>query len=368
MSETFSNVMGQLLAQKGAAATLNYTLDYTPDMGPGEALTNSVWTESTGTLVLSGNAFSNSQVTIVVSGGLAQTWYILENVATGNTGLTHESSIRLYVSDAATLGAGIVTPFPNLPAAIASLRRDRLYSIMTYYMPGGTLDDDYLLQKLVSATSYVQHRLRCFLTPVEMLPNTALASEFAAFDATIPPTPWATEPPYDYDPAMFIGNTWGRTETRQRPLNVVHSMSFVYPAPTSTLFTIPQDWIRIDSKYGVINLLPIQDSMMLPLNAYLLSALGGGRLIPEFLQIRYQAGLTNCARQYPEILDCIKRSAILSIMEDLFVPSNLSQSTSADGLSQSVSMGFKLEDYTKTLDEKIDKIKQSLFGIPMWSV
>lgn len=54
MSETLSNVMGQLLAQKGAAATLNYTLDYTPDMGPGEALTNSVWTESTGTLVLSG--------------------------------------------------------------------------------------------------------------------------------------------------------------------------------------------------------------------------------------------------------------------------------------------------------------------------
>jgi hypothetical protein len=370
MSETLTAVGGELIASKGEAAVLNYTLDYTPDLATGETLTNSTWSTPTvlsGGITLSGSAYTDSAVTIVVSGGTSGQWYVVKNVATGSTGLTHEGSIRLFVSDPTTLGAGIVTPFPSIPGAIASLRRDRLMTMLNTYLPAGTvIDDDYLLQKLVAAQSYLAHRLRVPLVPTEMLPNTVDPSETAALD--VAHTPYALEPAYDYDPAMFIGNTWGRMETRQRPIIDVHSMKFVYPTPTSTLFEIPRPWIRVDKKFGVINLLPIQTSMMLPLNAFILSALGGGRTVPAFIQIRYSAGLTNVSRDYPEILDLILKQTALGIAEDLYLPSSRSESTSADGLSQSTSIGFKIDDYTKLVDEKLSSIKSSLFGIPIWSV
>jgi hypothetical protein len=108
--------------------------------------------------------------------------------------------------------------------------------------------------------------------------------------------------------------------------------------------------------------------MQLPLNAFILSALGGGRIVPEFLDIRYQAGLENAARDYPEILDLIMKQAALGIAEDLYLPSSRSESTSADGLSQSSSIGFKIDDYTNLIDAKVDALKSSLFGIPAWSV
>lgn len=367
MSESLTSIGGGLIAEKNSSAVLNYVIDYTADLGDGEALTGSVWTSASPDITLFGNAFSDTQAMIVVSGGTAGKWYVFKNTSTSSTGLTHSASINLFITDLATLGAGLVTPFPSIPGAIASLRRDRLVSMLNTYLPAGTvLDDDYLLQKLTAATSLISHRLRVFLTPTEMLPNTADPSEAAAFD--LAGTVYAFEPPYDYNPSMFIGNTWGRTETRQRPIISVHSMKFVYPTPTNVLYSIPNDWIRLDKKYGVINLLPIQNSMMMPLNAFILSALGGGRTIPEFLQIRYSAGLTNCGRDYPEVLDLILKQAVLSVAEDLYLPSSRSESTSADGLSQSTSIGFKIDDYSKLIDQKIESIRSSLFGIRSWVI
>jgi hypothetical protein len=366
MSETMLDIAGELTAEKGAQAVLDYAINYT--MEANETLTASTWTESTNTLTLSGSSFTDSQVTTKVGGGTPGQWYVLQNVATGSTGLTHEATIKLYILDGATIGAGVVTPFPSVLSALASMRRDRLFSMVQSYMPGVDIDDSYLLEKLVSATSLLSHRLRVFLTPTEMLPNTAPQSEIDAFANAMPAVPYALEPPYDYSPDLFQGNTFGRTLTRQRPIISLHSMRFTYPTPNNTLFLIPSEWFRVDRKYGVINLLPIQNSAALPLNAFILSALGGGRTVPEFIEIRYKAGLENCARDFPEILDLIKKQAVLGIAEDLYVPSSKSESVSADGLSQSSSIGFKIDDYTSLIDKKVDAVRSFLFGVPAWSV
>jgi hypothetical protein len=366
MSETLTDIAGELIAEKGASATLDYAINYV--MEPGEVLTSSAWTESTSILTLSGSAFTDSQVTIKVAGGVAGQWYVLENVAHGSTGLIHEAAFKLFVSDASTLGEGIVTPFPSIIAALGSIRRDRLFSMAMNYAPGVPIDDSYLLEKLVSATSMISHRLRTFLVPTEMLPNTAQQSEIDAFANAVPPIPYALEPAYDYNPDLFQGNTFGRTLTRQRPIILLHSMRFTYPTPNNTLFNIPPEWFRLDKKYGVINLLPIQNSAALPLNAFILSALGGGRTVPEFIEIRYKAGLENCARDFPEILNLIKTQTVLSVVQDLYLPSSRSESTSADGLSQSTSIGLKLQDYEDIVEKQVDSIRSFLFGIRAWSV
>jgi hypothetical protein len=371
MSESLTNIAGSLIAQKGASAVLNYTLDYAPDLLVGEVLTNSVWTEATGDLTLTQGGYTNTQTTITIAGGTAGRWYVVTNVATGGTGLVHEASINLFIGETALLGTGLFSPFPSIPGALAEIRRDRLTTMLQTYLPAGTvISDDYLLQKLMAAQSYISHRLRVFLVPTQVLPNTATQTEIDLWANPVsgPPMPVYLEPAYDYDPDMFQGNTWGRTLTRQRPIIRVQSMSFVYPTPTSTLFSIPNEWIRLDKKYGVINLLPIQTAMSLPLNAFILSALGGGRIVPEFLEIRYQAGLTNVLQDWPEILDLVRRQAVLGIAQDLFLPSSRNESVSADGLSQSSSIGFAIDSYESMVDKQMDAIKSALFGVQMFSV
>ena len=365
MSESLTSTAGELIAQKGAAAKLTYTLDYTADLGTA-ALTVSTWVDPSGVLTLSGSGYTNTQTSITVAGGIAGNWYVLENTATDSSGQIHTGAFRLFITDVGLVSTTAPTPFPSLLGAVASLRRDRLYSLINTYMPGQSVSDAYLVEKLLAATATISRQLRVFLVPTQMLPNTVDQSEIDTWTAQ--GLAVALEPAYDYDPALFQGNTWGRTLTRQRPIITLQSMAFVYPTPTSVLYQIPTDWFRIDKKYGVINLLPINTSLALPLNAFILSALGGGRTVPEFIQIRYQAGLANCARDYPDILDLIKKQAVVSIYEDLFLPGSLSQSTSADGLSQSQSLGFKIDDYVTMIDKKVETLRQSLFGIRAWSV
>jgi hypothetical protein len=365
-NESLTNIAGELVAQKGAAAKLNYTLDFSSDLEAGASITNSVWTEASGTLTLSDNGLTAGTVTITVAGGSPGSWYLLENVTTDSEGFVHTSSIRLFVNDGATIGTGLNLPFPSIPGALASIRRDRLASLIATYMSGQNIEDAYLLEKLVAATALIQRKLRTHFAPTEMLPNTASQAEIDALTAA--GNTVELEPAYDYDPQIFVGNTWGRTLTRQRPIIAVHSMTFNYPTPNNTLFTIPIDWVRLDKKYGVINLLPTQNATMLPLNAFILSALGGGRSVPQFIEIRYRTGLENVARDYPDVLDVIKKQTVLAIAEDLFVPSSRSESTSADGLSQSASIGFKIDDYSDLIDKKVESIRQSLFGIRAFAV
>lgn len=363
MSDTLINVSGSLIAEKAVGADLNYTLDFAAGMNPGETIASVAWTATPadGQITLSQSAIAGSKVTIVASGGVAATWYVVAVLVTGSTGLVHDASFNLWVFDPAALGAGLNLPFPSIPGALAALRRDRLLMVAQTFFPGVTIDDQFLLDKLVAATALIEHRLRVFLTPREVLPNTALQSEIDA--VTVAGNVVALEPGYDYDPEFFQGNSWGFTPLRQRPVISVHSMQFVYPTPNDVLYQIPNEWIRVDRRAGTINLLPVTTPMSLPLNAFILSALGGGRMVPMFLEIRYRAGLENIARDWPDIIDMILKQTVLGVIEDFYIPSSRSDSVSADGLSQSTSVGLKMMDYEDLIDKKFNAVKSALFGI-----
>ncbi|MNP11944.1 hypothetical protein D3C76_1041570 [compost metagenome] len=75
-----------------------------------------------------------------------------------------------------------------------------------------------------------------------------------------------------------------------------------------------------------------------------------GRIIPSMVEVEYTAGLTDVANTYPELLDCIKKKAVLKVVADAYLPQ--SGSISADGLSQSLSVD--MDKYHDAIDHIIN--------------
>lgn len=241
--------------------------------------------------------------------------------------------------------------------AIARLRQDRLLQVVETYAPGATFSDDYLWDKLRAAEADAERRLRVFFSPVEIIPQGSDEDTDALDAANVR---WIEEPGYDFDPDLFKGETWGLIETRQHPIIRIDAIQFAWPAPgMGSAFTVPQSWIRIDKKYGRINLVPTQNLLTLPLNTFILSALSGGRSVPLMMQIRYAAGLTNAARDYPDLTDLVQKMAVLNLLADLFLPQ--SGSISADGLSQSLSLD--LDKYRQGIEDRLETLRQAIHGV-----
>jgi hypothetical protein len=248
-------------------------------------------------------------------------------------------------------------------AALESLRNDRIMRIALRIFGKGKLSDEYLLENLLAAERTVEREMRVFLTPREIIP---VGTPFAEVQQLAQEgKPMVEEPGYPYDTGLFQGMD---LEVRHRPIINIYRLWYAYqgegsPGAASVLplYDIPLDWIQPDRKYGKINLLPTATFTNLPLNSFLLSVLGSGRDIPFGLKLRYSAGLIDAKTDYPDILVLIKRRAIISMMDDSFLPQ--SGSISADGLSQSLSMD--VDKYRESAERMLDKIASSIKGIRM---
>lgn len=239
------------------------------------------------------------------------------------------------------------TLFPDKPAAVADLRAGAFLMAAQNALPGVTVSDDYLYGKLLAAEKEVSRLLKVYLVPTVIIPDDAPQAEVDALEAG--QVNYAQEGAYDYDPDFFHGDRWGFIVTQSRPIISVASIQFAYPQPNTVVFTVPTDWIRLNKKYGQIQLVPASSAFTAPLSAFLLQAMGGGRTIPFMVRVRYTAGLKNAATEWPDVVDVIKRKAMLKIVMDAFVPQ--SGSISADGLSQSMSLDFT--KYGEAIDDTL---------------
>lgn len=238
---------------------------------------------------------------------------------------------------------------------VEEMRAERLLLAAQNALPGTAVSDDYLWDKIKAAEAEIARMLRVPLVPTKFFPVQPTQEEIDALAGM----PWAVESAYDYGPEFFHGDKWGFIATRNKPVASVERVRFVYPAPTNSIFDVPADWIRVERKYGQIQFVPTSTAYLAPIGAFLMSTLGGGRTIPFAIQVTYVAGLENAARDFPELIDVIKKAATLKIVEDAFVPQ--SGSISADGLSQSMSVD--MEKYRDTIDHIINGPKGSHGGL-----
>lgn len=233
---------------------------------------------------------------------------------------------------------------------VAEVRADRVSAAAMVLDPTITVSDDYIWQKVLAAEADIGRELRVPLVPTQFFPEKPTDQQLAALP---PGMPWAIDPAYDYNPDFFRGERWGFILTRQKPIVEVQEVRFVYPDPSQGLFTLPLNWVRMDAKYGHIRFVPASQTFAAPLSAFLMQALGGGRTIPFMIQLTYRAGLENVARDFPDLLDAIKKKAVLKLVEDRFLPQ--SGSISSDGLSQSISV---------QMDQYRDAVSNILYGAP----
>jgi hypothetical protein len=180
---------------------------------------------------------------------------------------------------------------------------------------------------------------------VQVIPDTAEQSEIEALEAT--ETRYITIAGFDYDPGMFQGDKWGIMRLPYKPVQQVNSVTIAFPAPFLMNYTVPSEWIRIDRKYGDMQLVPTTSAAVSPVGAFALVAIGGAVTYPQAIQVRYSCGLTNAngqvatsfAQEWDDLVDVVKRMAIGKIMKMAYLPG--SASISADGLSQSNSFNYK---------------------------
>lgn len=239
---------------------------------------------------------------------------------------------------------------------IADIRADQLIAVAQNLLPGVTLSDDYIWRKVLSAEADIAMQLRVELQPTQFFPKTPTQAQIDALNGM----PWKEDAAYDYEPQMFTNEKWGFIAARHLPLISVQELRYAYPTDSGVLnYVIPIDWIKMDKKYGQIRIVPTSNGSLALLNSYLLQLLGSATNIPHMLNLTYVAGLSNASRDFPQLLDAVKKLAVLKMIEDAFVPQ--SGSISADGLSESMSVD--ISKYHDSIDRILNGDKGSNGGL-----
>lgn len=225
---------------------------------------------------------------------------------------------------------------------VDEIRNDRLTAAASGILQDVVVSDDYLWQKVRAAESEISHTLRVPLVPTRFFPNPPTQQELDDLDGMA----WAIEIGNDYTPDMFDGDKWGFIATRQKPIISIDRLQFSYPSQGGSYFDVPIPWVNFDAKYGHVRIVPSSNAALIGVTGYVLTNMVAGRLIPSMVQMTYTAGLTNVATTYPELLDAIKKLAVLKVVGDAFFPQ--SGSISGDGLSESMSVD--IDKYHDAID------------------
>lgn len=329
------------VAQKDKDATKNYVFNFTGLLAPGDTLASMAWSTPTPGITIGASSFTDLSATVKLSGGTENIWYAVVGSYVTALGEEDQIVLRLFITedreDLSGLGSAL---FPNRFTAVAALRRDRLVSVA---IAGNLLEvsDDYLWEKLVAAEADVARHLRVPLQVTQFFPADPTQAQIDALPVGMP---YAVDPGYDYQPDFFNSDRWGFIPLRKKPVISVQAVKIAFPGAALSTFDIPSDWLTADKKYGQLQFVPRSGAGGVPLHAFMLQALGMGRNIPFAIQVTYRAGLV--ASEYPDLIDLVKKKAVLKVLEDKFFPS--SGSVSADGLSQSLSID--MEKYRDTTD------------------
>lgn len=263
--------------------------------------------------------------------------------------------IRRYRLVVETIAVGTRTSLFVRDIVVDEIRRDRLMSAAAGILQDVKVSDQYLWDKVRAAEADMAHTLRVPLVPTRYFPIQPTQAELNALAGMA----WELDPGYDYDPGMFQGDKWGYLVTRHRPILSVQYMRFCYPTQENGFFDVPPEWLRVDARVGHIRMIPASAGILVGSAGFALSTLINRRSVPDMVQISYTAGLRDAAGDYPELLDAIKKKAVLKIVADAYLPQ--SGSISADGLSQSMSVD--MTKYSDAIDEIINGPKGSNGGL-----
>lgn len=293
---------------------------------------------------------------------------VTQFVQGGNAGVTYKLTVQILTSAGQVfIDEGVLPIRAALQTSslfvrdidVYELKNDQLAMAAATYGKLANVSDDSIWAKLVAAESDLSRRLGIPLSPIEIFHTQPTQLEIDALNGAR----YLVEPGYDMVPDFFSVGKYGYFTLRQTPVIDIHEIKFIYPNLGGQVFTVPPEWIKLDHKYGHVHLFPSAQSVSAPLAMVTLQAISAGVIVPHMIRVRYTAGLSNTSTLYPDIIDLVKRMAVLRMIHDAFVPQ--SESISADGLSQSNSADIaKMQE---GIESQIANLKQSLVGM-VWDV
>jgi len=346
-----------LMAEQGAGATMDYGLDWSAflESTAGDTIATSVWTPNHPLLTAAGDAVNGAVTSVFLSGGQPGQWYSIDNTITTAGGRCETRTCFLFVRDSSTATKSVF--FPDRMAALASMRRDYLPALMSGY---GKLSftDQFLWARLMAAEAHIAHTLRIPLQPTRFFPRTPTDTEIAELNDA----PWAIDPGYELDPHDVQFGGTRSLRLRQIPIIDVVRVEMVYPGQALPVFTMPNEWLRLDKKYGHMQIVPIgsQFGYGIPSAGMSIAIMSGGAVVPQIFHVHYWAGLENVGQTYPDLLDVALRLTAIGTLKARAMPQ--SGSISADGLSQSYSAPdfSALQDQ---IDSELSDIRASIVGV-----
>ncbi len=342
-------------AEQDKDAFLDYAIDWSDWLLKDDTIISSDWQSDDG-LTLSSAFIDGACTTVWVQGGIPNRWYNVTNTVKSKSGRIDQRTFQLHIVDEKTELEGTAL-FPDMGKAVESLKNNQL--AITSCLPQTDFSEDYLAAKLRAAEADAERRLRVFFSETVVFAYEPTQQEI---DELPEGMRWHEEAAYDYEPSLWTSEDWGYLVLRKTPVLAVEKCMFCYPAPTTGFFTVPDSWIRVDKKAGHIRFVPSGSALgMAPLTGFVISALGGGCQIPDMIRLRYRAGLRNAAKDYPDLVDIVRKMAVLRILHDAYLPQ--SGSISADGLSQSTSL--QMAAFQDEIDSALDHLAQSIHGVSM---
>lgn len=345
------------MAEQGAGANLDYGLDWSLflEASGGDTIDSSVWTPNHPQLVAGNASVSGSVTSVFLSGGAPGNWYSIDNTITTAGGRRETQTCYLFVRDSSIATQSVL--FPDRLAALAAMRRDYLPALMSGY---GKLSftDQFIWARLQAAESHIAHTLRVPLRPTTFFPRNPSAEQIAALAGE----PWAIDPGYELDPHDVQFGGVRTLKLRQVPVIEVASVEMVYPGQALPVFSMPPGWLKLDAKYGQLQIVPIgsQFGIAIPSAGLVLATMSGGAVMPQVFHVTYRAGIQNIVAAYPDLMDVALRLAALGALKARAMPQ--SGSISADGLSQSYSAPDfgALHDQ---IDDELADIRASIVGV-----
>lgn len=346
----------QTVITKAATETVNLSFTYT--LATGETITSAViaatvlrGTDAAPSALLSGSkTISGAKITQLVQGGIENVVYLVSSTATTSTGQVLLDECFLTIAASSKKSVLFIKALD-----VYNLRINQLAIAGANYGNLTSVTDDAIWAKLLAAEADLSRRLQVSFGPLEVFPEQPTDAEISALNGN----PFIVEPGYNLPPDFFGLGNFGMFQLRQRPVISITQVKLVYPNAGGVSFIIPDNWIRLDNKYGHVHLFPTAQTITAPLTLMTLQAVGAGYDIPHMIRVHYIAGIDANNGLYPDIVDLVKRMAVLRLLYDSFLPS--SGSLSADGLSESQSTDLsKMQD---GLENQIETLKQSLLGV-----
>lgn len=172
------------------------------------------------------------------------------------------------------------------------------------------------------------------------------------------------EPAYNYPETFFSQGRWGYFTTNYRPIIGVTKVAFGFPG-LQPLFQVPTNWIRLDRKGGIINIVPAGAAVLSgAFSAFVLGLASGSAAVPQSIYVDHEIGFIDgeLEAHHQDLLDAVRLRTVLSIggvITTIAAPGGRSGgSLSVDGLSESKQYAGKFGPYTGKITLAIEQERE----------